>query len=180
MSPYRLYLAMVDFTTIILQFNEYGDKTGWTYIEIPADIAAQLKPNDKRSFRVRGFLDNFGITGKSLLPHGDGKFIFPINEAIRKGVRKSKGAMLRVRLEFDPDFKMEVPEDLQECFDFEPEAADYFNSITKSHQGYFIKWINDAKTPETRANRIVSTVNATSRRMDYGMMLREKKKLREE
>lgn len=179
MSANRIYLAMVDFNTIILQFNEYGDKTGWTYIVVSADIAAQLKPNDKRSFRVRGFLDEFAISGKSLLPHGDGSYILPLNEGMRKGFRKAKGAMLRVRLEFDPDFKLEVPDDLQECFDFEPEAADYFNSITKSHQRYFIKWINDAKTPETRANRIVSTVNAALRRMDYGMMLREKKILRE-
>lgn len=170
---------MVDFDTLILQFGEYGDKTGWTYIVIPADIALLLKPTDKRSFRVRGFLDELAIAGKSLLPHGDGTFILPLNEGMRKGIRKSRGAMLRVRLEFDADFKMEVPEDLQECFDFEPEAADYFNSITKSHQGYFIKWINDAKTEETRANRIASTVNAALRRMDYGMMLREKKKLRE-
>ena len=170
---------MVDFNTIIQQFNEYGDKTGWNYIEVPPDIAMQLKPKDKRSFRVRGFLDGFAIAGKALLPHGEGKFILPLNEAMRKGVRKSKGAMLRVRLEFDVDYKLEVPEDLQQCFDFEPEAAEYFYSITKSHQGYFIKWINDAKTDETRANRIVSTVNAALRRIDYGMMLREKKKLRE-
>lgn len=170
---------MVDFSALILQFGDYGDKTGWTYIIIPPDIAMQLKPNDKRSFRVRGFLDEFAIVGKSLLPHGDGAFILPLNEGMRKGFRKSRGAMLRVRLEFDPDFKLEVPEELQECFEFEPEAADYFNSLTKSHQGYFIKWINDAKTEETRTNRIASTVNAALRRMDYGMMLREKKKLRE-
>lgn len=170
---------MVDYNTIILQFGEYGDKTGWTYIEVPADIAQQLKPNDKRSFRVRGFLDELAIAGMSLMPMGEGKHILALRQEIRKGIRKSAGAMLRVRLEFDVDFKLEMPEDLQECFDFEPEAADYFNSITKSHQGYFIKWINDAKTPETRANRIVSTVNASLRRMDYGAMLRERKKLRE-
>jgi hypothetical protein len=170
---------MVEFDTIILQFNEYGDKTGWTYIEIPADIAMQLKPNDNRSFRVRGFLDELAIAGMSLMPMGEGKHIMALRQEIRKGIRKERGAMLKVRLEFDVDFKLEVPEDLQECFDFEPEAAAYFNSITKSHQGYFIKWINDAKTEETRVNRIVSTVNAARRRMDYGMMLRERKKLRE-
>ncbi|RWY47253.1 YdeI/OmpD-associated family protein [Mucilaginibacter gilvus] len=169
---------MVDFTTIILQFNEYGDKTGWTYIEIPADIAAELKPNDKRSFRVRGFLDEMPIAGMSLIPIGEGKHIMALRQEIRKGIRKEKGAMLRVRLEFDTDFKLTVPEDLQECFDFEPEAADYFNSITKSHQGYFIKWINDAKTEETRANRIAKTINAAIRKMDYGAMLREQTKLR--
>jgi len=170
---------MVDFNTIILQFNEYGDKTGWTYIEIPPDIARQLKPNDKRSFRVRGFLDEFPVAGMSLMPMGEGKHIMALRQEIRKGIRKSRGAMLRVQLEFDVDFKMEVPDDLQECFDFEPEAYAYFSGLTKSHQGYFIKWINDAKTEETRANRIASTINATLRRMDYGAMLREKKKLKE-
>lgn len=35
---------MIDFNTIILQFGEYGDKTGWTYIEIPADVSAQINP----------------------------------------------------------------------------------------------------------------------------------------
>ncbi|AMR30204.1 hypothetical protein A0256_01605 [Mucilaginibacter sp. PAMC 26640] len=169
---------MVDFNTIILQFGENGDKTGWTYILVSADQAQVLKPGEKRSFRVKGFLDNFEIAGKALLPHGDGAFILPTNEAIRKGIRKSSGATLRVRLAFDADFKITMPEDLQECFDFEPEAADYFTSITKSHQGYFIKWINDAKTEETRANRIVSTVNAALRRMDYGAMLRERKQLK--
>jgi hypothetical protein len=170
---------MVDFNTIILQFNEYGDKTRWTYIEIPADMARQLKPNDKRSFRVRGLLDDFPVAGMSLMPMGEGKHIMALRQEIRKGIRKSRGAMLRVRLEFDVDFKMEVPDDLQECFDFEPEAYAYFSGLTKSHQGYFIKWINDAKTEETRANRIASTINATLRRMDYGAMLREKKKLKE-
>jgi hypothetical protein len=42
-----------------------------------------------------------------------------LRQEIRKGIRKGRGAMLRVRLEHDKDFKIEMPEDLQECFDFE-------------------------------------------------------------
>ena len=38
---------MIKFTATILKFNEQGEKTGWTYIEIPADIAQQIKPNNK-------------------------------------------------------------------------------------------------------------------------------------
>lgn len=45
---------MIDYTTIILQFAEQGEKTGWTYIEIPADLAQQIKPGNKKSFRVKG------------------------------------------------------------------------------------------------------------------------------
>ena len=42
---------MVKFTTSILKFKEQGEKTGWTYIDVPAKIAEQLKPNNKKSFQ---------------------------------------------------------------------------------------------------------------------------------
>lgn len=172
---------MVDFNTIIHRHIEHGDKSGWTYIVIPFDIAQQILPGNKRSIRVKGWLDEYPIAGMSMLPAGEGNFILALRAEIRKAIHKDGGAMLRVRLEHDKDFKIEVPDDLQECFEFgEPEALEYFNSLSKSHRGYFIKWITDAKTPETRANRIANTINATLRRMDYGAMLREQKKLREQ
>jgi hypothetical protein len=167
---------MVEFNTIILQFNEQGEKTGWSYIEIPADIAQQIKPGTKKSYRVKGMLDGFAINGVALLPMGDGNFIIPLKAEIRKGLHKSKGAMLSVKLEEDKDYKIEIPEDLKDCFDFEPAAEEFFNSLPKSHRDYFIKWINEAKTGETRAKRIVNTVNAMLRRLNYGQMIRELKK----
>jgi hypothetical protein len=33
---------MVDYNTIILQFGEQGEKTGWTYILVPADVAQEI------------------------------------------------------------------------------------------------------------------------------------------
>ncbi|MCO5933967.1 YdeI/OmpD-associated family protein [Mucilaginibacter sp. RB4R14] len=171
---------MVDFATIILQVTEQGDRMGWTYIEVPADVAQQLLPGNKKSFRVRGKLDNFEIAGMALMPMGSGNFFMSLRKEIRKGIRKTKGATLRVQLETDMDFKIEMPDDLKDCFDYEqPEAFEYFNSLAKSHQGYFIKWITDAKTEDTRANRIAKTINAAIRRMDYGAILREQKMLRE-
>ncbi|HYJ64643.1 MAG TPA: DUF1905 domain-containing protein [Parafilimonas sp.] len=86
---------MVKFTTTILKFNEQGEKTGWTYIEIPADIAQQIKPNNKKSFRVKGKLDNYAIKSIALLPMGNGNFIMPLNAAMRKATGKRKGAMLK-------------------------------------------------------------------------------------
>lgn len=181
MPPNAIYLGMVDFTTIIHHHNEHGDKSGWTYILIPFDIAQQILSGNKRSLRVKGRLDEFPVAGMSMMPVGEGNFMLALRAEIRKALHKSSGAMLRVRLEHDKDFKIEVPEDLQECFEFgEPEALEYFESLSKSHRGYFIKWITDAKTAETRANRIAKTINAAMRRMDYGAMLREQKKLREQ
>ncbi len=167
---------MVEFTTIILQFAEQGEKTGWTYIEIPADIAQEMKPGNKKSFRVKGMLDALPVNGMALMPMGEGNFIMALKAEVRKGIHKHAGAMLQVRLEADNDFKVEMPADLQECFDFEPEAYEFFNSLAKSHREYFIRWINEAKTNETRAKRIVNTVNAMLRKWSYSEMLRAMRK----
>ena len=167
---------MIEFNSIILQFGEQGEKTGWSYIDIPADLAQQLKPNNKRSFRVRGILDGLAVKGMALMPMGEGNFIMALKADVRKGIHKNAGAMLHVNIEEDTEYKVEVPDDLQECFDFEPEAQDFFNSLPKSHRDYFIKWIDGAKTNETRAKRIVNTVNAMMRKLKYGEMLRAMKK----
>lgn len=167
---------MVAFTALILQFGQQGEKTGWTYIEISADIARQLKPDNKKSFRVRGMLDAFPVSGMALMPMGEGNFIMALKAEVRRGIHKHAGAMLEVRLEEDPDFRIEMPGDLRECFDFEPEAYAFFNSLAKSHRDYFIKWIDSAKTSQTRAKRIVNTVNAMLQKWNYGQMMRAMKK----
>jgi hypothetical protein len=167
---------MVEFEAIILQFAEKGEKTGWSYIEIPADLAQQMKPGNKKSFRVKGMLDGLAISGMATIPMGEGDFIIPLKADIRKALRKNAGAMLHIKLELHEDFKIDIPADLQECFDFEPEAWGFFNSLPGSHRNYFIKWINDAKTAETRAKRIVNTTNAMLRKWGYNVMIREMRK----
>jgi len=167
---------MVEFTTMILQFAEQGEKTGWSYIEIPADIAQQLKPGNKKSFRVRGMLDALPVRGMALMPMGEGNFIMALKAEVRKGIHKNAGAVLQVRLEEDTDYKVEMPADLQECFDFEPDALEFFNTLAKSHRDYFIKWIDSAKTKETREKRVVNTINAMLRKWSYNVMLREMRK----
>lgn len=167
---------MVEFDSMILQFAEQGEKTGWSYIQISADIAQLMKPGNRKSFRVRGMLDALPVRGMALMPMGEGNFIMALKAEIRKGIHKNAGAVLHVKLEEDVDFKVEIPADLQECFDFEPEAFEFFNTLAKSHRDYFVKWIDSAKTSETRAKRIVNTINAMLRKWTYNVMLREMRK----
>jgi hypothetical protein len=167
---------MISYTTIILKFDDQGEKTGWTYIEIPADLAQQLKPGNKKSFRVKGMLDSFPIKAIALMPMGNGSFIMPLNADVRNGIHKRAGAMLSLVLEVDNETDVIVPDDLQECFEFEPEAGEYFNSLPQGHRRYFVNWINSAKTQPTRASRIVNCINAMLRKWDYGQMIRAMKK----
>jgi len=163
---------MVTFTAIIFKFADQGEKTGWTCVDIPADVAQQLKPGNKKSFRVRGMLDSFPIAGVALMPMGEGNFILTLNADMRKGIHKREGAMLQISLEEDVDFKLVVPDDLHECLTDDPEALDFFNSLPESHRRYFVNWLNSAKTMPTRVKRIVMICNAMANRMDYGQMIR--------
>jgi len=39
---------MYSFKSIILKFASKGEKTGWTYVEIPGDIILKLKLKNKK------------------------------------------------------------------------------------------------------------------------------------
>jgi hypothetical protein len=170
---------MQQFTTTILQFAEQGEKTGWTYICIPATIAQKLKPGNKKSFRVKGKLDDHPIQKVALLPMGEGDFIMPLNATVRKAIRKTKGAKLKVTLEADNAI-IRPPADLLECLADEPKALEFFKAMAKSHQNYFGNWINSAKTDATRAKRIAQAVNAMARSKTFGEMVRALKQDRED
>lgn len=164
---------MITFNTVLYQFAEQGEKTGWTYIQVPQHLAHELKPDNKKSFRVKGKLDHFPISGVALMPWGDGSFIMAVNADMRKGIGKSKGASVNVQLETHDDFVVEIPDDLLESFDYEqPEALEFFYSLPRGHRDYFIKWINSAKTEPTRATRIANTIYAAANRMGYPEMIR--------
>ena len=66
---------MISFTTTIQKFGRQGEKTGWTYIEIPGELSELLNPGVKKSYRVKGKLDKYPIKAVALLPMGDGSFI---------------------------------------------------------------------------------------------------------
>jgi hypothetical protein len=169
---------MVGFKTTLLKFDRQGEKTGWTYIEIPAEIVQRLKPGNKKTFRVKGKLDNYSIKQIALLPMGEGNFIMPLNAAMRKGFHKRKGEKLNVQLEVD-ERPLLPPKDLMDCLADEPHALKFFQQLAKSHQNYFTKWIQSAKTEPTKAKRIAQSITALSRRQNFGEMLRALKKDRE-
>lgn len=159
------------FTTTILRFASQGEKTGWSYIEIPAKIADKIKPGVKKSFRVKGSIDEHPIKWAALLPMGDGTFILPINADIRKGTRKRAGDKVKVSLVEDKK-TFAPPKWFMDCLEYEPSAREYFLGLAKSHQNYFIKWIEQAKTEQTRTKRTAQAINAFSRHMDFPQMLR--------
>jgi hypothetical protein len=161
---------MVKFETTILKFASQGEKTGWTYIPISQKITQQLKPNNKKSFRVKGKIDDYAIEGVALIPMGNGDFIMALNAALRKAIKKIHGAKVVVQFQLDIA-PLKVNSDLLECLQDEPQALAFFKTLAPSHQKYFNNWVDSAKTEPTKAKRIALCVNALAKKWDYGLMI---------
>lgn len=166
---------MIEFVAEITKYAQKGEKTGWTYIEVPCEIANKIKPKTKISFRVKGKLDELMISQVALVPMGQGNYILALNAEMRKGINKQIGDKLKVFLEEETE-DLPISADLLISLDLEPEALRVFNSYPKGHQRYYSNWVESAKTYETKSKRIYMCVYGLLNKMDYGQMIRHFKK----
>ena len=167
-----MVLNMVSFTAIIQRDDRSPEKTGWSYIIISRTHANKLTPGSRMGFRVKGSIDSYPLTQIAVLPMGDGTFMLPINGSMRKAIGKIHGDKVKLVLAVDKRTP-ELSKDLMASLADEPAALEFFNSLPMSHRQYFSKWIESAKTVETKTQRIVSSVIALSRKKGYGEMIRE-------
>ena len=172
---------MISFTARIQKFGadgDYADRSifGWAYIEIPTAVTDELQPGKKTTFRVKGQLDNHVIRQVALIPMGvaaetPGAFMIPVNAQMRQATGKDAGATLQVELAFD-DSPLPQSAEFMLCLDDDQAALDYFKTLPKGHQNYFSKWIEQAKTVETKTKRITQAVTALGMGLGYGEMVR--------
>lgn len=166
---------MIEFHASLEKFGANKDKTGWTYVIIP-EIQAQKLSKQKTSFRIKGTIDQLKIKQVAILPAGDGNFILAINAGMRKHILKKPGEEVILKIALDKS-ELLPDQDFMDCLYEVPQAVKKFESLPKSHQNYYTKWIQSAKTVNTKANKIAMAVDALSRGLHFGEMLREKKGL---
>jgi Domain of unknown function (DUF1905)/Bacteriocin-protection, YdeI or OmpD-Associated len=164
------------FTALLEKFGAYGEKTSWTHIVIPPDVAEALMPGRRTSFRVKGLLDSHAIAQVALIPMGqadgwDGQFILVVNAGMRRAIGKEAGATVCVELAVDYS---PLPEsaDLLACLADDPAAEAAFQALPPGHRRYYHNWVESAKTASTKAKRITMTVTGLSLGLTYGEMIR--------
>ncbi|MEP6711551.1 MAG: YdeI/OmpD-associated family protein [Ferruginibacter sp.] len=164
----------ISFTAALKKFVSHGEKTGWTYIEIPKKVTEQLLPGNKKSFRVKGVIDQHTISRVALVPMGEGNFIMAVNAGMRKAIRKQKGASVHLEIEIDKSV-LKISPTFITCLNDEPAAMEQFNKMPMSHRQYYSNWIESAKTDATKTKRIALAINTLAQKMNYGEMLRSQK-----
>jgi uncharacterized protein YdeI (YjbR/CyaY-like superfamily) len=84
-----------------------------------------------------------------------GVHILGIGKDILTGARATTGDTVQVELAFDETPRtVAVPADLEASLAKAPAQAQSFAALSYSHKKEYVDWIESAKKPETRSNRI--------------------------
>lgn len=125
-----------------------------TFIPIP------FNPNDlwgvKQRHHIRGTVNGHGVRGSL---GSDGKqYFLPLGAAWRHGCGLEAGAKVEVVLTPEGPQSESLSPDVSTALEAEPQAKAFFESLATFYRNTYIKWIESAKRPETRAARISEMV----------------------
>jgi len=136
--------------------EKFPGKGGWTYAAIP-----EVAKNPHTPFgwvRVKGSIDGFAIECAKLQPMGNGQLFFPVNAQIRKAIGKQAGDKVHITL-FEDEISDQIREELRLCFENEPpEIVEKFDGLSEFLQNNYLGWIQDAKTEDEKAERILKLI----------------------
>lgn len=131
------------------------DDTNGAGIKIPFDVQAAF--GAKGRIKVCGTIDGYPYRG-SLHPYG-GIHYMGVRKEIRDAIGKDHGDIVSVVMEVDDIPRIvAVPDDLMSALGTDKKALAAFEKMSYSHKSEYVKWIEDAKKPETRKRRIEKTL----------------------
>jgi hypothetical protein len=131
-----------------------GGKTA-TGIPIPAEVVASFGTGKR--YPVVATIN--GHSYRTTVVVYSGEFMIPLAAENREAAGVSAGQEIEVDLVLDTaPREVEVPEDLTAAFSSSPAARAFFDSLSYTHRKEYVRWIEEAKKPETRASRVEKTV----------------------
>jgi len=132
-----------------------------TGIDVPTEILARLGAGKRP--RVRVTIN--GHTYQSTVGAMGGVAKIPVSAAVRDAAGVSAGENLHVQLELDETPRaVVVPDDLVVALASGSEARAFFDGLSYSRQHAYVSWIEQAKRPETRRERVSRTAELLARR----------------
>ena len=133
---------------------ELGGKTA-TGLQVPDDVVAALGGGKRPPVTVT--LGGYAYR-TTVAPMG-GAFWIPLAAEHREaaGVRAGQEVDVRVELDTAPR-ETPLPEDLAAALD--DGARAFFDGLAPSHRKEWVRWVEEAKKPETRAARVERTAEA--------------------
>jgi len=124
-------------------------RSGWFFLDVPAAIGKQFE-TDPKTRRVVCTLNKKHTFQCALMPN-KGTFVIGVNKAIREKLRLEAGDSVSIRLEIDTSkYGAEMPEELREVLNQDPDGDRLFHSLTGGMQRSLIYMIAAAKNIDRR------------------------------
>ena len=146
-------MPLVDKT---VPLEKFPGKGGWTFVRIPEGL--QGAKNHFGWKKVRGFIDNYEVSGLHLMPMGKGQLFLPVKAGIRKVINKQAGELVKLVL-FATEKTAPVTEhDFLLCLEEEPEALRNFHSFPVAEQERFLAWIAAEESEDQKVERMAQAI----------------------
>jgi hypothetical protein len=131
---------------------ELGGKTA-TGIPIPEEVIEALGSSKRPPVTIT----INGYTYRTTAVRMGGRFLVPLSAENREGAGVAAGDGVTVDIEHDTaPREVTMPDDLAAAMDDAARAA--YDGLSYTHRKEWVRWVEEAKRPETRASRIAKTV----------------------
>lgn len=135
---------------------ELGGKTA-TGLQVPDDVVSALGGTKRAPVRVT----IGGYTYRTTVASMGGRSLVPLAAEHRTAAGVAAGDEVEVSIELDDSAReVDVPVDLKEALASDDDARAFFDGLAYSHRKEWVRWVEEAKRPETRSTRIAKTVEA--------------------
>jgi hypothetical protein len=145
-------LRAVRFRTTV----ELGGSTA-TGLAVPDDVVAALGAGRRAPVRITVGDHTYRTT----VAVRGGRFLVPLSADNRQAAGVAAGDEVDVSIELDAaPREVDVPDDLERALAADPTARRFFDGLSFTHRKEWVRWVTEAKKAETRAQRVVRTVEA--------------------
>jgi hypothetical protein len=125
-------------------------------IKVPFDPSAEW--GEKAIHHVTGSVYSVPVRGP-LIREGDAYYL-ELGPAWNRGRRPPVGSSVEVVLSPEGPQFSSLAKDFADALGAEPEARAFFESLATFYREGFVRWIEEAKRPDTRSKRIAETIDA--------------------
>ena len=128
-----------------------------TGIEVPDEAVAALGQGQRPPVRVT--IGSYSY--RTTVARMGGRFLISLSAENRTAAGVAAGDEVEVDLELDDaPREVEVPADLAAALGQDDAALANFEALPYSHRKEWVRWIAEAKKPDTRTTRITKTVQS--------------------
>ena len=113
----------------------------------------------KGQVKIKALLDEKVEYRVSLAKMKSDGHLLGLTQEVRKQLGKTFGDKVTVKLWEDKEERIvEIPDDALEVFEKNKEAFEMYQKMSYTHRKEYMRWITEAKKPETRENRKVKLI----------------------